>query len=222
MFSWEFCWISTRGEQNGSECSCRCSLIYNHGLSAFYFKDPVDEYFPIGNYSSLSLAPFQGNTDIGGELHIERLYLFSLIWSFGGLLDESDRRRFSELLLSLTTALPDYDQEISVFDYYVDESGEWDPWQSRLDFRPSRQCSNHKAFASLDRQQLIKNCTKIGDNIIRCASPSYELLGNYGVHSELQTQISNNFLRFFPWRLNFQYAPKLDYARWGTNQVWII
>jgi len=60
------------------------------------------------------------------------LYLFSLIWSFGALLDEPDRKKFSELLLSLTTALPDYDQEISVFDYYVDESGEWDPWQSRL------------------------------------------------------------------------------------------
>ena len=79
-----------------------------------------------------SCSFFQGNTDIGGELHIERLYLFSLIWSFGGLLDEPDRKKFSELLLSLTTALPDYDQEISVFDYYVDESGEWDPWQSRL------------------------------------------------------------------------------------------
>ena len=47
-----------------------------------------------------------------------------------------DRRRFSEILLSLTSALPDYDQEISVFDYYVDESGEWDPWQSRYDYLP--------------------------------------------------------------------------------------
>ena len=107
------------------------------------------------------IIPFQGNTDIGGELHIERLYLFSLIWSFGGLLDEPDRKRFSELLLSLTTALPDYDQEISVFDYYVDESGEWDPWQSRLDFRRSTQCGNHKAFALPDRQQLIKNCIEM-------------------------------------------------------------
>ena len=28
--------------------------------------------------------------------------------------------------------LPDYDHDISVFDYYVDESGEWDPWLSRV------------------------------------------------------------------------------------------
>ncbi|XP_048577711.1 dynein axonemal heavy chain 8 isoform X3 [Nematostella vectensis] len=77
-------------------------------------------------------ALIEGNTDIGGELHIERLYLFSLIWSFGSLLDDHDRKKFSEILLSLTTALPDYDQEISVFDYYVDESGEWDPWQSKV------------------------------------------------------------------------------------------
>ena len=117
-------------------------------------------YFLKSSLFSLTLL-FQGNTDIGGELHIERLYLFSLIWSFGGLLDEPDRKKFSELLLSLTTALPDYDQEISVFDYYVDESGEWDPWQSRLDFRPSRQCGNHEAITPpehliwRDLEQLI-------------------------------------------------------------------
>lgn len=29
-------------------------------------------------------------------------------------------------------SLPDYDHEISVYDYYVDESGEWDPWVSKV------------------------------------------------------------------------------------------
>lgn len=29
-------------------------------------------------------------------------------------------------------SLPDDDRDICVFDYYVDESGEWDPWQSRV------------------------------------------------------------------------------------------
>jgi len=28
--------------------------------------------------------------------------------------------------------LPDDDRDICVFDYYVDESGEWDPWISRV------------------------------------------------------------------------------------------
>ena len=38
-------------------------------------------------------------------------------------------------LVFLFNSLPDYDQEISVFDYYVDESGEWDLWQSRYGLR---------------------------------------------------------------------------------------
>jgi hypothetical protein len=45
----------------------------------------------------------QNNADISGELHIERLYLFSLIWSFGVLLDDQDRKKFGDLLLTLTT-----------------------------------------------------------------------------------------------------------------------
>ena len=35
------------------------------------------------------------------------------------------------LFLSLPPSLPDDDTEYSVFDYYVDESGEWDIWQSK-------------------------------------------------------------------------------------------
>ena len=34
------------------------------------------------------------------------------------------------IILSLSR-LPDDDRDICVFDYYVDESGEWDPWISR-------------------------------------------------------------------------------------------
>ncbi|XP_078503742.1 dynein axonemal heavy chain 5-like [Lissotriton helveticus] len=69
---------------------------------------------------------------IGGQLHIERLFIFCLIWSVGGLLDTTEMKRFNELIKVYTSVLPDYENEISVFDYYVDESGEWDTWQSRL------------------------------------------------------------------------------------------
>ncbi|XP_070568705.1 dynein axonemal heavy chain 5-like isoform X4 [Ptychodera flava] len=70
--------------------------------------------------------------EIGGELHTERLFLFCLIWTFGGLLEGNDRKHFSDHLRTLTSALPDYDTDISVYDYYVDESGEWDPWVSKV------------------------------------------------------------------------------------------
>ncbi|KAM5165175.1 dynein axonemal heavy chain 5-like [Mantella aurantiaca] len=69
---------------------------------------------------------------IGGQLHIERLFVFCLIWSVGILFETPERKKFSELLKVYTSVLPDDDQEISVFDYYLDESGEWDTWQSRL------------------------------------------------------------------------------------------
>ena len=69
------------------------------------------------------------------KVHVERLLLFSVIWSYGGVLrGEKDRRKFSYLLKGLTNSLPDDDEasKCSVFDFYVDESGEWDTWQSRL------------------------------------------------------------------------------------------
>ncbi|XP_023932047.1 dynein heavy chain 5, axonemal-like isoform X1 [Lingula anatina] len=81
---------------------------------------------------NLLSAMLADNIEIGGELHIERLYLFCLIWSFGGLLDKGDRKGFSDLVKTLSSALPDDDRDICVFDYYVDESGEWDPWVSRV------------------------------------------------------------------------------------------
>ncbi|CAH3196290.1 unnamed protein product, partial [Porites evermanni] len=129
-------WLANRSPQE-SHCLQRAFNKTVDVISQFvqYEARPFMKICEVGLFNTclaMLKALIEGNTDIGGELHIERLYLFSLIWSFGGLLDEPDRKKFSELLLSLTTALPDYDQEISVFDYYVDESGEWDPWQSRV------------------------------------------------------------------------------------------
>ena len=44
---------------------------------------------------------------------------------------KKEQLNFSQLLKTLTNSLPDDDSQLSVFDYYVDESGEWDVWQSR-------------------------------------------------------------------------------------------
>ena len=62
--------------------------------------------------------------------HVERLFLFAVIWGFGGALSVEEQVNLSDLLKSLTNGLPDDDSAVSVFDYYVDESGEWDVWQT--------------------------------------------------------------------------------------------
>lgn len=129
-------WLASRSPQE-RHCLQKAFNAAVDVISQFvqYEARPFMKICEVGMFNTclaMLKALLEGNTDIGGELHIERLFIFSLIWSFGALLDEADRRRFSEILLSLTSALPDYDQEISVFDYYVDESGEWDPWQSRV------------------------------------------------------------------------------------------
>lgn len=49
-------------------------------------------------------AMLADNIEIGGELHIERLFLYCLIWTFGGMLDANDRKGFSDLLKTLSTA----------------------------------------------------------------------------------------------------------------------
>ena len=54
---------------------------------------------------NLLSAMLAENVEIGGEMHIERLYLFCLMWSFGGLLDDKDRKGFNDLLATLSTAL---------------------------------------------------------------------------------------------------------------------
>ncbi|XP_064411344.1 dynein axonemal heavy chain 5-like [Latimeria chalumnae] len=69
---------------------------------------------------------------IGGQLHIERLFLFCLIWTVGGLLESTEKKKFNNILKTTTSVLPDYEHEVSVFDYFVDESGEWEHWESRL------------------------------------------------------------------------------------------
>ena len=108
--------------------------------------------------SLLSLLAAMLNESIGGEIHIERLFLYCLIWTFGGVLEQNDQKGkyiiniikktltfsilkylpnylnkgFSDLLYRQITTLPDDDLKSSVFEYYVDESGEWDLWTQRF------------------------------------------------------------------------------------------
>ena len=76
---------------------------------------------------------YTATAEVFSEVHVGRLVLFSVVWSFGAVLEQQkEKKRFSRLLRKLTNILPDDDTEFLVFDYYVDESGEWDVWQSKF------------------------------------------------------------------------------------------
>ncbi|XP_067136341.1 LOW QUALITY PROTEIN: dynein axonemal heavy chain 5-like [Centruroides vittatus] len=64
-----------------------------------------------------------------------KLYIFSLMWSVGAVM-EADHRRQLELYVrsnfSSFLHLPPEDGS-SMFDYWIDESGKWQHWESRMD-----------------------------------------------------------------------------------------
>lgn len=52
----------------------------------------------------LLCAMLSENKEISGEVHIERLYIFCLIWSFGGFLSEVERKQFSDMLKTVSSS----------------------------------------------------------------------------------------------------------------------
>lgn len=67
--------------------------------------------------------------------------------------------QLSGVLLSVRR-LPDDDRDISYLDYYVDESGEWDPWISRV---PEAVYPGDQGL--VDTVDTIRCCTETADRI---------------------------------------------------------
>ncbi|MBN3318102.1 DYH6 protein, partial [Atractosteus spatula] len=140
-------WLAQRNEQENKVLSqafnSTLDPIFNFVLHDVKLPVPLTEVGLFQTITSLLQAMLNDKAQsLGGPLHIERLFLFCLIWLVGGLLKSNEKKKFGEILKARTANLPDCDDEISVFDYYVDESGEWDPWQSRM--------SQHSSLSSPD------------------------------------------------------------------------
>ncbi|KAK9841874.1 hypothetical protein WJX81_008571 [Elliptochloris bilobata] len=73
-------------------------------------------------------------SDAGAAAGMERVFLFCLAWSIGGLLDSKDRAAFDAELRTQTAALPKKaDEGDTVFEYLVTENrGGWQPWRERV------------------------------------------------------------------------------------------
>ena len=65
--------------------------------------------------------------------HLERLYIFSLMWSVGALLELQDRAKMEAFMVELNQLdLPKTNDGETIFEYAVDSKGEWAHWSTRV------------------------------------------------------------------------------------------
>ena len=68
------------------------------------------------------------------EIVLERLVLYSTIWSVAGTLKGSDRPRLDQYLRTRTDVLPTlkHSTEDTCYDFFIDATGQWAHWKSAL------------------------------------------------------------------------------------------
>lgn len=66
--------------------------------------------------------------------HLEKLYIFALMWSVGALLELDDRAKMEAFLVEQDNlALPPIQENETIFEYLVDEQGQWLHWSKRVE-----------------------------------------------------------------------------------------
>ncbi|XP_049799902.1 dynein axonemal heavy chain 8-like [Schistocerca nitens] len=69
------------------------------------------------------------------DLHLQRLFLFALMWSLGAVLELDDRDKLEEFVLEHPTRYkwPKLNEGDSIFEFMVNEEGEWQHWSERVE-----------------------------------------------------------------------------------------
>ncbi|KAM9637240.1 dynein axonemal heavy chain 5 [Morphnus guianensis] len=114
--------------------------LYRFSIQSLQWKTEMLEAFVIMQ----SINMLQGlipPKEQGGELtpkYLERLYIFSLMWSVGALLELEDRCKMEHWLRNHATIKLDLPcipegSEDTMFDYYVAYDGKWMHWDTRVE-----------------------------------------------------------------------------------------
>eukprot|EP00960_Hanusia_phi_P069522 767109-Hanusia_phi.AAC.3 len=78
-------------------------------------------------------APFIDTKQNLPDEHMERLFIFSLCWSVGALLELSDRTKFNEKLISIADNAPNLDENDTCYEFLVDAQGNWQHWKTKVE-----------------------------------------------------------------------------------------
>ncbi|XP_072317021.1 dynein axonemal heavy chain 5 [Eucyclogobius newberryi] len=137
-------WLNKRSPQEADTLrqlfTSSFSDLFRFSVQSLEFKMDMLEAFVIMQCINMLqglIPPREQSGDISRE-HLERLYVFALMWSTGALLELDDRRKM-ELWIrandSLSLNLPEIspESEDTIFDYYVTVFGHWVHWNSKVD-----------------------------------------------------------------------------------------
>jgi hypothetical protein len=87
----------------------------------------------VASLTTLLSAILKAERVEGAPGQLERIFVFALIWSVGGVLEEADRIKVDKQLRIITSALPEVEEPDTVYEYRVSElTGEWEHWGSRV------------------------------------------------------------------------------------------
>ncbi|XP_077576575.1 dynein axonemal heavy chain 5 isoform X2 [Stigmatopora nigra] len=114
--------------------------LYRFCVQSLEFKIDLLEAFVIMQCINMlqGLIPTKEQSAYLSQEHLERLYVFALMWSTGAVL-ELDNRKKMEIWLrgndSIRLNLPEIppDSEDTMFDFYVTSDGQWTHWCTQVD-----------------------------------------------------------------------------------------
>ncbi|EFN77895.1 Dynein heavy chain 8, axonemal [Harpegnathos saltator] len=96
-------------------------------LEALYIRQCIDllEGLNVGNSDPTKVLP---------EHHIEKLFLFSLMWSLGAVLEFDARSALQEFFVNHESHCnwPKYTEDETIFEYLVSDDGEWIHWNEMV------------------------------------------------------------------------------------------
>lgn len=66
--------------------------------------------------------------------HLEKMYVFALMWSVGALLELDDRAKMESFLVEQgNLCLPPVKEDETIFEYLVSDKGEWQHWSEKVE-----------------------------------------------------------------------------------------
>ncbi|KAJ7333061.1 Dynein heavy chain 8, axonemal [Desmophyllum pertusum] len=81
------------------------------------------------------LIPSKEEHGVLSATHLSRLFVFALMWGVGALLEIEDRTKMEEFLMKhkkLSLPVIDPGSQDTIFEFVVDNSGNWEHWLNRL------------------------------------------------------------------------------------------